>query len=48
MVLVTCYEEISGGVCVATNGFVTEDEQIRICLHHAGQCVRPPAPKSAG
>ncbi len=46
-VLVTCYELLPGGTCVATNGFVEEDGGIRMVLHHAGACVRPDS-ESAG
>lgn len=41
--LVTCYEELPGGICLATNGFIEEDEQLRMVLHHSGMCARPPA-----
>ena len=40
--LVTCYEELPGGVCLATNGFVEEDGQLRMVLHHSGVCGNPP------
>jgi hypothetical protein len=40
--LVTCYEELPGGVCLATNGFVLEDGAPRIVLHHSGVCSSPP------
>lgn len=36
--LVTCYEELPGGLCIATNGFVEEAGQLRMVLHHAGVC----------
>ena len=48
MVFVTCYEEVPGGICIATNAFVTEDDDIKMCVHHSGQCLLPPAPKTAG
>ena len=40
--LVTCYEELPGGVCLATNGFVEEDGQLRMVMHHSGVCGNPP------
>ena len=43
MALVTCYEELPGGVCLATNGFVEEDGHLRMVLHHSGVCGNPPA-----
>jgi hypothetical protein len=43
MVLVTCYEQLSGGVCLATNGFIEEDGAVRMVLHHSGMCGNPPA-----
>lgn len=47
MVLVSCYEEIAGSVCVASNGFIDEEGEVRLCLHHAGHCPNPPEPTSA-
>ncbi len=38
MVLVTCYEALPGGTCLATNGFVEEGGQLRMVLHHSGIC----------
>lgn len=43
-VLVTCYESLPNGICVATNGFVLQDGEVRMYLHHAGQCVSAPEP----
>ncbi len=40
--LVTCYEQLPGGVCVATNGFVSEQGGVRLASHHAGACAHPP------
>ncbi|MCR9279999.1 MAG: nuclear transport factor 2 family protein [Pseudomonadaceae bacterium] len=40
--LVTCYELIGDGVCLATNGFVLEDGRVRMLLHHSGMCAEPP------
>ena len=42
MVVVTCYEQLPGGVCVATNGFVEEGGTVRMVLHQAGPCAHPP------
>ena len=42
LTLVTCYEELPGGICLATNGFVVEDDEIRMTLHHSGMCANPP------
>ncbi len=42
VVLVTCYEQLPGGVCVATNGFVEEAGDVRMVLHHSGACAHPP------
>ncbi|MCZ6852845.1 MAG: nuclear transport factor 2 family protein [Gammaproteobacteria bacterium] len=43
LVLVTCYEQLPGGVCLATNGFIQEDNAVRMVLHHSGMCGNPPA-----
>jgi hypothetical protein len=43
-VVVTCYEALPNGICVASNGFVLEGGEIRLFLHHAGQCVNAPEP----
>lgn len=40
MQLVTCYEVLPGGVCLATNGFVEEEAGWRMVLHHSGACAR--------
>lgn len=40
--LVTCYELIGDGVCLATNGFVLEEGRVRMMLHHSGMCAEPP------
>ncbi|MFP6796351.1 MAG: nuclear transport factor 2 family protein [Pseudomonadales bacterium] len=47
IVLVTCYEELSDSVMVATNGFVKERGEIKLFHHHAGPCSQPPRPTSA-
>ena len=44
LVFVTCYEQLSGSVCVATNGFVNEHGRMLMFHHHAGQCANPPQP----
>ena len=36
--LVTCYEALPGGICLATNGFIREDESWKMVLHHSGAC----------
>ena len=46
VVLVTCYEELPGGICIATNGFVVEDG-LRLFHHQATPCANPPPPKGA-
>ena len=38
---VTCYEQLPGGYCLATNGFVREGDQWRMILHHSGACADP-------
>ena len=43
LALVTCYEQLPGGVCLATNGFVFEEEGCRMVLHHSGACAHSPA-----
>ena len=48
VVLVTCYEELPGGVCIATNGFVVEEGELRLFHHQATPCANPPPPKGAG
>ena len=42
MVLVTCYEVLPNGVCLATNGFVREGDRWQMVLHHSGACAQPP------
>ena len=39
MTLVTCYEQLPSGVCLATNGFVPEADGYRMVLHHSGACA---------
>jgi len=41
VVLVTCYEVLPGGVCLATNGFVYEGDRWQMVLHHSGACAQP-------
>jgi hypothetical protein len=47
--LVVCEEELGGGTLIASNWFVREDGEWRICHHQAGQLVarRPAAPRPA-
>jgi len=40
MVLVTCYESLPNGVCLASNGFVYEGERWQMVLHHSGACAQ--------
>ena len=47
MVMVTCYEEMPGSICIATNGFVAEDGEPRLFYHQSGPCADPPRPKGA-
>ena len=47
IVLVICYEELSGSIMVATNGFVEERGVIKLFHHHSGPCAQPPRPTSA-
>ena len=42
VVYVTCYEELGDTVCVATNGFIEEDDEYVMFHHHAGPCASPP------
>ena len=42
LVLITCYEQLPGGICLATNGFVAEQGAARMVLHHSGACAHPP------
>jgi hypothetical protein len=39
---VVCYEQLDGGVCVATNGFVLEDAAPRMVWHQSARCEAPP------
>lgn len=41
MMLVTCYEALPNGVCLASNGFVYENERWQMVLHHSGACAQP-------
>ncbi|MGE0623885.1 MAG: nuclear transport factor 2 family protein [Pseudomonadales bacterium] len=41
VMLVTCYEALPNGVCLATNGFVYEGERWQMVLHHSGACAQP-------
>ena len=44
VVMVTCYEELSGAICIASNGFVKEGDALRMFHHHSGACANPPPP----
>lgn len=33
--LVTCYETMPGATCLASNGFVEEEGELRMVLHHS-------------
>lgn len=44
VVLVTCYEELPGGVCIATNAFVEEGGDMKLFHHQATPCANPPPP----
>ena len=48
VVMVTCYEELPGSVCVATNGFFREGADMRMFHHHSGPCANPPPPTRSG
>ena len=48
MVFVTCYEELPGSICVATNGFVSERGGMRMFHHQSGPCANPPPPTGPG
>jgi hypothetical protein len=48
LVLVTCYEQLPGSVCLATNGFVKEGDALRMVLHHSGMCAQPPPGMEGG
>ena len=41
MAFVVCEERLPGGVLVATNVFVREDGDWKICHHHAAPVARP-------
>lgn len=41
---VICYEQLEGGILVATNNFVLENDEPRIVHHQASDCADPPAP----
>ena len=45
VVYVTCYERLVGSVCVATNGFIEEDDEFVMFHHQAGPCASPPNPR---
>ncbi len=45
---VVCHEQVAGGLLVATNVFVREDGEWRICHHHAGALARAPAEEESG
>ena len=47
VVMVHCYEELPGSICVATNGFVKERGEMRLFHHHSGPCANPPRPTGA-
>ena len=42
-VAVVCFEETAGAAMVATNVFVSQDDRMRMIVHHAGFCTDPPA-----
>lgn len=48
VVMVTCYEELPGAICVATNGFVKERGDMRLFHHQSGPCANPPPPVGVG
>ncbi len=41
---VVCYEQLEGGILVATNNFVMEDDEPKLVHHQASDCADPPAP----
>ena len=47
IVMVTCYEELPGSICTATNGFIAERGEMRLFHHHSGPCANPPPPRAA-
>ena len=48
VVLVTCYEELPGSICIASNGFIAERGEMRMFHHQSGPCASPPKPAGAG
>lgn len=48
VVLVTCYEQLAGSICVASNGFVLEGDAMCMFHHQSGPCARPPRPNGPG
>lgn len=52
MALVTCYEQVDENLLAATNVFVREQGEWRLCHHHAGAChdsgvELPPEPEAS-
>lgn len=47
VVMVTCYEELPGSICAATNGFIAESGEMKLFHHHSGPCANPPPPSGA-
>ncbi len=47
VVMVTCYEELPGSVCIASNGFIEERGTMRMFHHQSGPCAEPPPPTAA-
>ena len=45
--VVVCYEQLDGGVCVASNGFVLEGDAVRMLWHQSGRCDAAPANQDA-
>jgi hypothetical protein len=39
---VICFEQLEEGWLVATNNFIWEDGELRLCHHQASQCLNPP------
>lgn len=48
MVMVTCYEQMPGSICVASNGFVLEGDAMRMFHHQSGPCANPPPARGPG
>ena len=44
-VAVSCYEQLEGGVILATKVFVLEDGDCKLVLHQGSPCQNPPAPE---